>query len=118
MKFKIVAFAGLNSIQPVIFKYESSDADVEGCIIPVYANMMLMGANTSLSLKIIELPIFKPNEYFFKNHQKEGEDKAETYARVIREIMSKAGDLEMTDATAEDKYVYKSLVYNTKVSRD
>jgi hypothetical protein len=36
----------------------------------------------------IELPIFRPNEYFFKNHQNEGEQRWETYARVIRTIMS------------------------------
>ena len=93
LKFKIGAFAGLNSVQPVILKYDSSSSDVEGCIIPVYANMMLQGANTFVSLKIIELPIFKPNEFFFNKFCKEGEEKWECYARVVRDIMSKHGDL-------------------------
>lgn len=33
------------------------------------------------------MPIFRPNEFFWKNHQKEGEEKWETYARVLRDII-------------------------------
>jgi len=39
------------------------------------------------------LPIFKPNDFFFEKHQQEGEEKDETYARVMRVIMAEAGGL-------------------------
>ena len=60
----------------------------------------------------MELPVFKPNDYFFKNHQKEGEQKWETYARVVRDIMAKAGNLKTSELSIEDKFTYKELVYD------
>jgi len=38
-------------------------------------------------------PTFKPNEYFWEHHQKEGEEKWETYARAIREIIHEGGNV-------------------------
>jgi len=58
-----------------------------------------------------EFPVFRPNEYFFKHHQQEGEEKWETYARVIREIMSKHSGLQLSELSIEDKYTYKDLIY-------
>jgi len=40
-----------------------------------------IGSYTKVSKK--DLPIFRPNEYFWKHHQKEGEEKCDTYRRVI-----------------------------------
>jgi len=61
--------------------------------------------------EVIEFPVFQPNEYFFKNHQKEGEEKWQTYARAIREIMTDGTGLELSDATIEQKYEYKKLLF-------
>jgi len=36
-----------------------------------------------------KLPVFKPNDYFFKKHGREGEDQVETYSRAVREIMAR-----------------------------
>jgi len=57
------------------------------------------------------LPTFKPNEWFFKHHQKEGEEQWETYARVIREIMAEEGQLLLSNLQIEDKFEYKKLLY-------
>lgn len=114
VKFKKGAFVGLRSIKPILIKYESPTADFEGCIIPLYSNMTLCASNLFCSIKVTELPVFKPNEYFFKHHQQEGEERWETYARVIRLLMSKHGNLTLSDQTAEDKFEYKSLIYKGK----
>jgi hypothetical protein len=58
----------------------------------------------------MEFPTFKPNDYFWKNHQKEGEEKWETYARVIRHIMAIQGKFEESDLQVEDKFSYKELL--------
>ena len=63
----------------------------------------------------VTLPTFKPNEYFFKNHQREGEEKWETYMRVIRDIMSEASGLPKSDLSIDDKFEYKELLYPSKV---
>ena len=40
-----------------------------------------------MSLK--ELPVFKPNEYFWKNHwNKDKEERWEAYARVMRQLIA------------------------------
>lgn len=61
-----------------------------------------------------KLPIFEPNEYFFSKHQQEGEEKWQTYARVIRDIMSKHGNIKKSDIHIEDKFAYKALLYPTQ----
>ena len=53
---------------------------------------------TTLHMKIY--PVFKPNEYFWKNHwdEKSSESKWEAYARVIREdIIAKSHNFELSD---------------------
>ena len=46
---------------------------------------MLFGQGKTLNIHCF--PVFIPNEYFWKNHMKENEKKADTYMRVMREIM-------------------------------
>ena len=60
------------------------------------------------------MPIFKPNEFFFKHHQREGEEKYQTFMRVVREIMAEVGDLELVDEFLEDKFEYKKLLFPGK----
>ena len=57
------------------------------------------------------MPVFKPNEYFFKNHQREGEEKWETYARVIRDLMSQESGMKIMDVTIEEKFKYREYIY-------
>lgn len=64
-----------------------------------------------ISLNIKELPVFQPNDYFFKNHKKEGEEEWVCYARVMRDIISKEGGYPLSDNTIEDKYEYKKLLF-------
>jgi hypothetical protein len=45
-----------------------------GCM-PYLNHILLCIFNPWASCEIIELPVFKPNEYFFENHMKEGEEK-------------------------------------------
>ena len=62
-----------------------------------------------------EMPVFKPNDYFFKHHQKEGEEQWETFARVLRDIMAKTGNLKISELSIEDKFKYKELL-NPKIA--
>jgi len=65
----------------------------------------------TLHMKIY--PVFKPNEYFWKNHfdEKSGLTKWETYLKVVREeIMAKSFNFELSDTLMEDKSDYKALL--------
>lgn len=63
-------------------------------------------------------PVFKPNEYFWKNHWDEssGEQKWEAYARVVRDdIMAKSFGFKLSDLSAQDKVDFKSVMHGKKV---
>jgi hypothetical protein len=58
-------------------------------------------------------PVFKPNEYFWKNHfdEKSGFAKWDLYSKVVREdIMAKSFDFELSNAVMADKMDYKALL--------
>ena len=57
-----------------------------------------MLSNTFSKVHVIDLPVFKPNEYLWKHHLRDGEEKWECYSRIIREIMAKEGDLVLSES--------------------
>lgn len=105
---------GLGAVFPKInrqhsFFQKSSSGVMEG--LPHY----LIGASTPFSwLEIIHLPIFKPNDYFFEHHQQEGEEKYQTFMRVVRQIMSEVSGLPMIDCNIEEKFEYKKMLFPSK----
>lgn len=68
MKFKKGAFINLNSVQPKVIKYSSYLIEIENCVINLAAHSILIACCPYATLKIIELPVFKPNDYFWENH--------------------------------------------------
>ena len=71
-------------------------------IIP-HVILLLCGGNYSLTVK--EYPVFEPNDYFFEHYwdEKSGEDKGETYARIMRVIMAESFNFKLTDLSVADK---------------
>lgn len=69
-----------------------------------------MAGITTMTLN--EMPVFRPNDYFWKHHWDGKEDKWVTYARVMRTIMAEAADMTASDTTLEDKVDFKNLVRN------
>lgn len=68
LKFKKGAFINLTSVQPKILKYTSPLIDIENCVINLAAHAILLATTPYSTLKFTELPVFKPNEYFWENH--------------------------------------------------
>lgn len=64
-----------------------------------------------MTLDEIELPVFAPNEFFWKHHWQEGkEEKWEAFARVVREIMGEVAGLKLSDLSMQDKFDYLELL--------
>ena len=63
------------------------------------------------------MPVFKPNDYFFEHHSIAGEEKWQTYMRVVRLLMAEELGFPLSDAKLEDKFKYKSLLYPEKGGR-
>jgi lysophosphatidylcholine acyltransferase/lyso-PAF acetyltransferase len=114
--FKKGAFAGLNSIQPITIKYLGPFTHIECCVFNFVASSILSSCVPYTTVTVRQLPVFMPNEYFFKHHTKEGEDRCQTYSRVIRHIMSKVGNFELSDMHIEGKFKYKTYILGGKAS--
>jgi hypothetical protein len=52
IKFKKGAFAGLNSVQPVVIKYKTALIDIEQCIIPLWSHVLLCTCNPYFSVSV------------------------------------------------------------------
>ena len=88
------------SVKPYTFTYV-------GKIKPNYGAMNVVDSVATIMMNyysgmiIKEMPVFKPNEYFWKHHwdPKSGEERWEAYARVMRNLIAehsgcKLGNLE------------------------
>ena len=85
---------------------------MENSVIKIQAHAAFIAAQGfGMKVKRIKLPVFEPNDYFFKNHQQDGEEKWETFARIIRDLMSEHSGLPKSDLTVEDKFEYKKILY-------
>jgi hypothetical protein len=57
------------------------------------------------------LPVFEPNDFFWKNHWQEGkEEKWEAFARAVQTVMAEASGLKVSNCTIEDKNEYRLLM--------
>ena len=82
--------------------------------IPFESHYMTLGCNPFAICTCQEFPVFRPNEFFWKTYQKVGEEKWQTYARVVREMMGKELSLELSDQSFNDKVEYRKLVFGGK----
>ena len=87
---------------------------MENCIINLYDFLPFLSTNLWLKVNIKMLPVFEPNDYFFKNQLKDGEERWEAYARDIRTIMADNSHLTLSNDNIEDKYEYKKLLFPKK----
>lgn len=80
------AFASLRGVQPIVISYQSffpvkAAQDVLG----IANHLNVIGMAGYINGHVIELPVFTPNEYFWKHFWNEGkEEKWEAFARVVR----------------------------------
>lgn len=115
IKFKKGAFASLRSIRPRAIQYNSllgvtpRSGILDGLKLYVLVSVMLPSY-----IQVYDMPIFRPNDYFWKHHQKEGESQWQTYARVIRDIIAEAGGFEKTEQWVEEKFEYMENLWPKK----
>ena len=59
----------------------------------------------------LEMPVFAPNEYFWKNHWDGKLEKWKVLAKAVREAMAEAGGYQLSDSSMDDKLEYKNLIW-------
>ena len=88
IEFKKGAFAGLVSVMPIGIRYYSPVIPITTGCLAFESHLWLVLCNPFSIGHVTEFPVFKPNQFFFDNHLKEGEEKWECYARVVRDIIA------------------------------
>ena len=101
------------SIWPKIIKYDCQYITPNSGVSEGFAYYTIVGAAPWAKPRRIELPIFRPNDFFWKTHVREGEQKWECYRRVMQDLMSKYSGLPLSPLSIEDKFKYKDLIYPT-----
>lgn len=106
------AFAALRPVQPIVLRYWSlGGINAAQDVLGIVNHLNVIGMAIFMTLTVDELPVFEPNEYFWKNHWREGkEEKWEAFARVVRDIMAEVGGLKVSDLTMQDKFDYIELL--------
>ena len=57
-----------------------------------------------------DMPVFEPNEFFWKNHWDGKEEKWVAFARAVQHIIAENGGMAVSNNRLEDKVQYKMLV--------
>ena len=81
---------------------------------PILSHVFLLMCQPYVTCEVEELPVFEPNDYFFEHHMQEGEEKWQTYMRVIRQLMGEHFNFKLSDLKLEDKFDYKLQLYPSK----
>ena len=104
IKFKKGAFSGLKRVTPMVMMYSlDTSVSVAFDIIEVLPLAILNLSWGFMHCKIIKLPDIWPTDYMFNRKEAQGLEKWEAYAEVVREVMSKASGLPMSDLTYPQK---------------
>lgn len=114
IKFKRGAFVGLRSVWPKIHKFNSFFQSPSTGVVDGLPHYIIGGCSPFSTITKIEMPIFRPNQYLWDHHQREGEEKWETYMRVVRQLMSETSGLPLAEQSIEDKFECKKLLYPGK----
>jgi len=111
IQFKKGAFVGLKSIQPRVIKYNYLAQSPSSGVLEGLPHYLIGACSPPTIVSRVELPVFRPNEFFFQHHQREGEERWETYCRTIRQLISEHGNLPLSDLRIEDKFEYKQMLF-------
>ena len=75
INFKKGAFVGERSVQPLLIDYKSPFLCIENCVVNFLAFSVLTATSPYTLVNMKLMPVFQPNEYFWNNHHKEGEER-------------------------------------------
>jgi len=112
IQIKKGAFSTLKAVKPYSAKTWSLTgiSANSGGTLDFFKLTTVTGMTGFFTYQLQEMPVFEPNEYFWKHHWDGKEDKWKTYARVMQKLIAKQSGLKTSDSWVTDKLAYKKLV--------
>jgi len=112
-KFKKGAFNSLRPVRLAVITYKTPSwgfSPTTDCLGFINSQILIQMCGFII-VNVDILPVFEPNDYFWKNHWQEGkEEKWEAFARVTRDIIAKHGGYGLSECTMEDKFDFVKLL--------
>lgn len=69
----------------------------------------MIGAGGLVVVTVHDMPVFKPNDFFWEHHWDGEEPKWQAYARVMQRIIANEHGLKLSDSNVRDKLEYRAL---------
>lgn len=119
MSFQRGAFLAERAVKPHYCKYWSVNgvSPCHGDAINFVAHILVCIHSIFSVYTVYEMPVFTPNEYFWKNHWDGKEERWFAFQRAVRQCMIEVGEFEDSDKSMKDKLAYKNLVRGKKVDK-
>ena len=115
LTFKSGAFSSLKPVKPFINRTISPRiSQAMGSVLNLWHwTFVIPFQAITYKSENLEMPVFAPNEYFWKNHW-DGKDpkmKWKVFAEAVRQAMAECGGFELSDSSMDDKLDYKNLIW-------
>ena len=112
LEFKKGAFDGLYPLKPYIIKNGNINFDISGGSFNLLAHVFIFLSHLWHNIEVMELPIFSPNDFMFKNNGNPKCEKWEIYANTTKSIMSEVGDLEKSAKSFKENLEYTKKLFD------
>ena len=87
---------------------------LETGVIDFLDHCLVVGINPFAYVEILQMPVFKPNQYLWDNHLREGEEKVDCYTRVVRQLLAENLNLRLADVDLKEKMAYRDSIFPKK----
>jgi len=91
---------------PHIYNYKSLGFSSAYDVLHVGPLIALMFSTWQHDVTVKVLPAFIPNDFLFETHKDKGEERWEIFAWAVRDAMSKAGNLPLSEQPLREKLKY------------
>ena len=116
LSFKKGAFLNNVPVKPSLIILNRESISLAMDVIEMLYHLFIVICTPYFTVKLIKMPVFAPNEYLYTKSKfaDEKKEKWEIFAEAVRDAMSKAGNLEKSNLTYEDKLSYLQFFRNNK----
>jgi 1-acyl-sn-glycerol-3-phosphate acyltransferase len=115
LPFKKGAFTSKLPIKPYVIKFEvKNKISLAMDVIDMLLHVFVVLCIPIHHIELYSLPVFSPNEYFFKEYNVNKKEDWEIYAETMREIMCEVSGLDKTKGSWDSKKEYLDFLRKPK----
>lgn len=112
LTFKKGAFIAEKTVTPVVMKFSVNTSAVNPAydVIELLPLAIMQLSWSCITVDLIQLPDFQPNEFLFEKHANQGAERWNVFAWAVRTVMADIGGFKFSDVPHRTKMVYESYM--------